>query len=413
MSTTRPGVVTPTPAVVIPARATRRVVEREARSRKRRLRGGALSAFVAVVVGVLALVLRAATEPAKHAAGPVVRTQQTLLFGILNGSHTEGVLLAADPAAHTASVTLLPSQLIGTVPGRGQMALGRALTLDGDLASATVSDLLHGVTIDGSWFVSGQAFSQLVDGLGGLPLTLNATVTSKGAILAQAGTSATESGQVAFSYSQTQGPEEVEPARLARLQQVIAAMIGAFPQDPAKLAASIGALGAGSTSSESPDRLAGLLEELAKVQNDTSTAAVFSIVPVQPLDAGTSAAAYRIDDDSLSAYLKQNLAASLPDTGTGAATSVFVYNGNGEPNIGSKVRVQLVRHNMRFIGSANEQTFDRATTVVLVKDAAAATIATGRSVAAALGVPASAVQINPHSQDIADVVVLIGADYKG
>ena len=416
LMTTRPGGPAPAPpAVVVPARATRRETERKAKTRKRRLRSGAVSAVVAVVVGILAIVLRAATAPASHQAGPPVRTQQTLLFAVNNGSNTEGVLLAADPAAHTASVTLLPSQLIATVPGRGQMSLGRALTLNGDLAQATVSDLLDGVQVDGSWFLSDQAFMQLVDGFGGVSLSLNANVTSHGVVLASGGTTATQSGQVALSYAQTQGPDEVEPARLSRLQQVVAAVIAALPADPAKLAASVGALGAGSTTSESPDRLAGLLEELAKVHSGTagSGSAVFSILPVIPLDSGDSSASFRVDDASLTTYLKQNLAASLPDNGTGAAAAVYVYNGNGEPNLGSKVRAQLVRKNMRFVGSANEQTFDRATSVVLVKDATTASITTGRRVAAALGLPDSDVQINPHTQDIADVVVLIGADYKG
>ena len=410
--TTRPPATGPTPAALVPARATVREAERQVKTRKRRIRGGALSALVAVAIGIAGLVFHAATAPASHPGGPAVRTQQTLLFAVSDDANTEGVLLAADPAAHTASVTLLPSQLITTVPGRGQMGLGHALTLAGDLPAATVSDMLDGVTVDGSWSLSAQAFTQLIDSVGGLPLTLNANVATNGLILASAGTTGTQSGRVALAYAQTQGPSEVEPARLARLQQVLDALIAALPTDPAKLAATIGALGAGSTSSETPDRVAGLLEELAKVHNSAG-GATDSIVPVQPVDAGGSTSAYRIDDASLSAYLKQNLAASLPDDGTGAATSVFVYNGNGEPNVGALVRAQLIRKNMRFAGSANETSFDRQTSVVLVKDASPASIATGRKVAAAMGLPASAVQINPENQNIADVVVLVGADYKG
>jgi hypothetical protein len=134
---------------------------------------------------------------------------------------------------------------------------------------------------------------------------------------------------------------------------------------------------------------------------------------VQPVDAGDTTSAFRVDDASLASYLKTNLSASLPDSGAGAAVSVFVYNGVGTPNIGSHVRTQLVRKNMRFVGSANDSTFTRTTSVVLVKDASIASITTGRRVAVAMGLPASAVQIDPSSQDIADVVVLVGADYKG
>jgi len=48
---------------------------------------------------------------------------------------------------------------------------------------------------------------------------------------------------------------------------------------------------------------------------------------------------------------------------------------------------------------------------VLVKDATPQSRTQGERVAAALGLPASALQVAPAPQDVADVVVVTGADF--
>ena len=54
-----------------------------------------------------------------------------------------------------------------------------------------------------------------------------------------------------------------------------------------------------------------------------------------------------------------------------------------------------------------------ATSVVLIPDASAKARENGDAVVAALGLPASAVRLSSQGQSLADVVVILGADFRG
>jgi hypothetical protein len=76
------------------------------------------------------------------------------------------------------------------------------------------------------------------------------------------------------------------------------------------------------------------------------------------------------------------------------------------------VRAKLVKAGLVFVGSSNASRFGVATTLVLVNDASTEAVALGQRVAKALGVPATAVQTTRSPTSVADVVVVVGADYK-
>jgi hypothetical protein len=50
--------------------------------------------------------------------------------------------------------------------------------------------------------------------------------------------------------------------------------------------------------------------------------------------------------------------------------------------------------------------------VVLVEDGSERSTQRGQRVAAALGLPASAIEVNPRGQTVADVIVILGSDFK-
>jgi len=50
--------------------------------------------------------------------------------------------------------------------------------------------------------------------------------------------------------------------------------------------------------------------------------------------------------------------------------------------------------------------------VVLIPDGSSESIQTGQSVAKALGVPAGSVMIDDQGQTVADIVVILGQDFK-
>ena len=51
-------------------------------------------------------------------------------------------------------------------------------------------------------------------------------------------------------------------------------------------------------------------------------------------------------------------------------------------------------------------------TIVLIPDSTPASVTLGENVASTLGVPASAVQVSDQGSSVADVIVVLGEDFK-
>ena len=125
--------------------------EQRGQNRKRALLVGAGVVVVALIVWAISAGTgkSAKNAPAVAAAG---RTQTTLLVQVKDatGAAVDSALVAHDSATHSGAVVLVPSAVIGQVPGFGPMAFGQALLVGQPNAPrATLSDLM-GVTIDGS-----------------------------------------------------------------------------------------------------------------------------------------------------------------------------------------------------------------------------------------------------------------------
>jgi len=406
---------TPAPrhdAPVTPGRAARRQ-DRTQRSRVRRRAGLAgVVALALLAVAGSALLVREATRTAAVPPAPVGRTQVTVLLALGDGGPTgdEAALLAGDPVARTASVALLPSRTLATVTGRGQLPLGKAVaTRDTSAAAAAVSDLL-GVTVDGVWRLAPETFAGLIDTLGGVTVDVDRDVTAGGAVVLHAGPGQHLGGASAVAFAQSLDPSEDETARLARLQTVLDAVIAALPGDPAKLATTVAALGGGSEVTLPPDRLTVVLSQLVAART-RSASPVFSILPVTTLEAGGDTVSYRVEEAGLRDYVQANLAASVPPGARAGAVRVFVVNGTLEYGVGTAARQRLVAAGLSFVDSKNDTQGGRQASAVLVRDATDASRHAGERVAAALGLPTSAVQVAEHQQDAADVVVITGADF--
>jgi hypothetical protein len=67
---------------------------------------------------------------------------------------------------------------------------------------------------------------------------------------------------------------------------------------------------------------------------------------------------------------------------------------------------------MVYINGGNAELFDLPQTIVIVEDGSAESLTLGAEVAAALGVPITSVQVAEDGQNVADVVVILGADYE-
>ena len=88
-------------------------------------------------------------------------------------------------------------------------------------------------------------------------------------------------------------------------------------------------------------------------------------------------------------------------------TRVIVYNGAGAPGIAGEAAQQLIRNGFRVVDTKNADSFDYKTTKVVVQDGP---LKRGQDIVRVLGVGTA--MSKPSDQDVADVIVIIGKDYK-
>lgn len=86
---------------------------------------------------------------------------------------------------------------------------------------------------------------------------------------------------------------------------------------------------------------------------------------------------------------------------------VIVYNGSGEPGIAGSAARQLIKSGYRVVSTANADKFGYKLTRVVVQHGSPAD---GQRVADLLGV--GKISQQPSDQEIADIIVIVGKDYK-
>jgi anionic cell wall polymer biosynthesis LytR-Cps2A-Psr (LCP) family protein len=371
--------------------------------------GGVLAVVLVVVLAVKVFPL--GDDSKAPAIAKQTRTQTTLLFQVQgeSGDAIASALLAHDPAGRTGAAVLLPSQVIVTVPGTGALQLGRALkTVPPERSRSGVGDLL-GVTVDAGWVIDVPTLARLVDSLGGVVADVDVPVVQSRVIVLNPGNQRLD-GQHATAFLRYLAPGEQEQARLARLQEVLDGMLTALPRSTAQVGTVLAGLGARSNPSVPAPTLAAFLVGLAG--DSRADALQYDTLPVIAIDPGNGVTSFRVDPDATRAVVDRLLAQSVPPGARQTGNRVLVLNGVGTPGIGEKVRGRLVPAGFVFVASRNNASFGVAQTKVLVKEATPEAQAVGEKVAKALGVPLDSVQ-TAEIGAIADVVVVVGADFKG
>ena len=92
---------------------------------------------------------------------------------------------------------------------------------------------------------------------------------------------------------------------------------------------------------------------------------------------------------------------------TAQVTRVIVYNGAGVPGIAGEAAQQLIRNGFRVVDTKNADNFNYKTTQVVVQQGS---VTRGNEIRRVLGV--GTVVNKPSEQDVADVIIIIGKDYK-
>ncbi len=392
------------------SRVGRRAQQRRQRRRKQVRLIGALLGVLALLAGGFAVYLAAADTPAPPPPPVAVgRTQTTLQLQVRgpDGAGFANALLAHDPGRQAGAVLLLPPQVLVNVPGSGPAALGSFTALPAETSRAALSDLA-GVVVDNSWTLTTPALAALVDALGGISVEVDTPVVDGPTVLIPPGAQRLD-GARAVALLSFLAPEEQEQARLARIQEVLDALLDALPGTPAELAPVLLGLSEGSVTSLAPSELAAFLLGLA--EDDEGAQLQYDVLPVVPIDPGDGVTAFRVDADRTRALIGRLFADSVPAGVGEPGNRVLVLNGVGTPGLGEVVRGKLVPAGFTFVGSRNAPSFGVATTQILVPAATAEAQALGARVAAAIGVPATSVTTQEFGT-VADVVVLVGADFR-
>lgn len=384
---------------------------RRAAARRRRRQRQRIIVAVTVAIALLAtavgvyLVRRGPDAPDN--VEPQGRTQQTLLMQVRGGDGTAlaSALLAHDPPSRAGSVVLVPPQVIVDLPGAGSLPFGQALTAGQPNGPRDALADLLGVTVDATWVLDAGALAALVDGVGGITASVDVAVVQDGQVVVPQGEQRLDGARALLLLGYL-APGEQEQARLARQQEVLDGLLAALPDDVAVTALLTG-LGEGSTVSVPVTALADLL--LGLKADAEAQQLQYDSLPVIPIDPGGGVTAFRLDEEAARALVDRVLAQSVPAGVRETGNRVLVLNGVG-PGIGEAARAKLVAADFVFVGARNAESFDYATTQILVPEATPEAQMLGERVAAALGVPPDVRQANLGT--IADVVVVIGADFQ-
>jgi len=127
-------------------------------------------------------------------------------------------------------------------------------------------------------------------------------------------------------------------------------------------------------------------------------------LPVKPISLGEQTF-FEPRRDEIADLLKTWWGVEIEDQQ--AATRVIVYNGSGVPGIAGIAAQQLIRGGVRVVDTKNADRFDYAATSIIVQNGP---VTNGHQVVEVLG--AGEVIEQPADQRVADVVVIIGKDYR-
>jgi hypothetical protein len=420
----RAGTVVEVPSTVVSGPT---VVARRSRTAERKQRRRSSRRRVSLIAGAVVLLLlvvlggwwltghRSTGSPSVKGT---VNNQRTLLVQLAapDGTAAASALLGVRIDQTQAVGILIPSRLIVDSAGSGAGPFGETLALPDRAAPAKALTDLLGVTIQGSWVLTPAGMAGLVDAVGGIQAAVDVDITTKNAkgvetVVVRPG-SQRLAGAAAAAYAGFAAPGEPEQARLARYNDVLRGVMQGLPDKADDLTALLARLGKGSQSTLARPALVDLLQRAHRAA--TAGKLVPDVLPVNSIDSGGAEEAYGLNGAQAAALMKTDFGPSLIQGGPGAATRVYVQNGVGTPGLVDKARTRLVAQGFRFVNGGNAPQFGvKKTIIYIAADSTQPSQQRGARVAAALGVPAASVIGTQQGQTVADVIVILGSDFRG
>jgi hypothetical protein len=411
------GTVLPGKGSVAPVpRQTRRQLRRQREEQKRRERQRwiltGLAVLGVVVVGILLAVWISGGDDGASTVSEGQRTERTMTITLAadNSAATSGALMVDDSANASAGAVLVPSRLFVEGPTPSGIPFGETVLL-GDVAAPgnALADTLD-VVVDDTWQVSNSMLSALVDDVGGVLVDVDVDVLDGRNIVLTAGDGQLLNGRQAVAYATYLGDGEVEEARLVRFGDVLDQLMRQLPDNRDTLVDVFTRVDATAQATLSVEQLADVVQSYGDVARGGD--AQYQTLPTTVLESGGGLPALAVDPQGLERLRNGLLADSLPPDAGGDQIAVYVQNGVGTPRLNDGAGEKLRNAGYEYLNGGNANEFGRKQTVVLIPDSGAASVSLGESVAATLGVPASAVQVSEQGQSVADVVVVLGEDFK-
>jgi hypothetical protein len=390
----------PDEVAVLPRRPSRLAVRRPGRV----LAAVAAAAVLAAGVGTLVVTHHSGGPPAATVAAP---RMSTVLVTIDTGDTLAGANLLASDGAKAQEI-LLPSRLLVDLPGQGSTQLSAAPRSGPDAAAMAVENALH-VRVGGTWTLDPTSLGALVTAEGGVDVTLTSDVLpgdGSAALSIGVGTSHL-SGAQAEQLAVAIGAQEPEASRLARQQILLEAILAKLPTSPGQIVPLLAPtqVSGGLT----PGSLAALLANVRKAV--AAGQAASTVVPNTEIDSGSGTPSYGLDESGTATMVSTRLAGATLPVPAGGRARILVQNGVGTPGLGEAARAVLVAKGYSFRSGGNAFAFSTGPSVVLVPDSTPQSRAVGSAVAQLLGLPASAVELDSNPTTIADVKVILGADF--
>ena len=390
---------------VLPGHRTRRP------RRARRVLVAGLAFGLVAAGAVVAVTSQQRGAPTTVTQPAVVARQNVVVLALAQSGQVTGVSLLASGLGASQQV-LVPSRLVLDVPGAGQVPLTRALAPGPSAVGAAVADALD-IRVDATWVLNTAALAGIVDAVGGVVVDVDVDVTqgtgAGAAVLIGAGPRQRLSGAQAAAYAQLIVGDEPEASRLARQEEVLAAVLGALPQDSTQRSAVVVRLpGAprGAALQAVVTTTGGLRHEAATNQLAST------VLPVDDIDAGGDVTSYGLDAAATALMVRSRLAGAALSVPSGGRTRVLVQNGVGTPGLGDAARSRLVAAGLRYVGGGNANGFGVDQSLVLLPDGSTGSRARGKAVVQALGLKDSALRVSDAAPTVADVVVVLGADFR-
>ena len=410
---------TPSTAIIAPRKSRREIRAERRRQRRRRMGVAGVVAIVAAVAVVAAAIGFGVHRATSGSSTPKdVETTLLVSFQGADGNAIASMLAAHDVHDKQGLELLVPSRLITEVCGFGTQQFGQIIGLpNGDpIARRTLSQVLGGVTIDGSWTLSTSNLAKLVTAVGGVTVDVDTNVLqqqgSSTLVVVPAGKSEHLDGARAVQFASYQAASEDATAVLSRFQTVFQAVLSQLPTKPGAVATVL--TGAGVKSTLSTDVLAGLLTSLAR---DGKANALLPVdLPTKPIDSGGGATSYRVDSTEVGKLVRSRLARSLPATAGASRPTVLIENGAGTSGLVESACDRLLPAGYGFAGSGNAPNFNYATSQIIVfpksDNDQVRTARIGNDIARLLKLPDGDVVSSSQGQNVADVVIILGRDYK-